>query len=229
MKRLALILAVTGTLAACSSTPSVQKQAEITYDRQVAAAKQSIDQAPEWMFNLPKDPNMVYESATSISSDFSMADMKAKTIAYAKICSAAGGKVRSQTKIYRADNDAASVEQSEMAIRSICPDVDITGVQTIQMKHVAEGTRIRSYVLVGLPIGSANVLKSTKDAQARAPGAFKELDEVTGNKPASEAPAAPASKADGITLLPVDNADYKAKRDAALQKDGAVIGQTTVR
>jgi hypothetical protein len=32
-----------------------------------------------------------------------------------------------------------------------------------------------------------------------------------------------------ITLLDVDNAEYKQRRDAALQKPGAVVGQTVVR
>ena len=32
-----------------------------------------------------------------------------------------------------------------------------------------------------------------------------------------------------LKLLDVDNAEYKAKRDVALQKPGAVIGQTTIQ
>jgi hypothetical protein len=139
--------------------------------------------------------------------------------------------------VFRSDNGDASVEQSEMAIRSMCPDVDMTGVQTIQMKHVAVGDRIRTYVLVGLPIGNANVLKGVKDAQKRAPEAFKELDEVTGNAPVSQVPSSKTDSvavvnSDGtsgqLNLLPVDNAEYRAKRDAALQKPGAVVGHATV-
>ena len=38
------------------------------------------------------------------------------------------------------------------------------------------------------------------------------------------APARPTS----LNLLPVDNEEYKARRDAALQKPGAVIGQVTI-
>jgi hypothetical protein len=57
--------------------------------------------------------------------------------------------------------------------------VDITGVETVEMKHVAEGNRIRSYVLVALPMGSKNVMKSTKDIQNRSVDAFKELDSIT--------------------------------------------------
>jgi hypothetical protein len=43
---------------------------------------------------------------------FPWLDLKAKTMAYVKIRTGAGGTVRSQMKMYRADNDAASVENS---------------------------------------------------------------------------------------------------------------------
>lgn len=229
MKKVLFAVAVTSMLAACGSNPA--KQAQVDYERQEKLVTQSVDKAPEWMFKLPKSPNAVYENGTSVSLDFSMADMKAKAIAYAKICTAAGGRVRSQTKVYRADNEGASVEQSEMVIRSMCPDVDITGVETVEMKHVAEGNRIRSYVLVALPIGAGNVMKSTKEAKERAPEAFKELDEVTTGKKSE----APAKKSDTVStnegefkLLEVDNEAYKQKRAEALEKPGAVVGQVTV-
>ena len=139
-----------------------------------------------------------------------MADLKAKTIAYTKICTGAGGKVRSQMKMYRADNEGASVEQSELIARSICPDVDITGVETVEMKHVAEGNRIRSYVLVALPMGSKNVMKSTKEIQNRSVDAFKELDSITkeqtpqsNTQPKAAAPAVSQAKpAEVITPAP---------------------------
>jgi len=169
------------TLAACASNPTeqVKSQAQEEYRQQAKIANQSIMQAPSWMSKLPKETGVIYENGTAVSSDFAMADLKAKTIAYTKICTGAGGKVRSQMKMYRADNEGASVEQSELIARSICPDVDITGVETVEMKHVAEGNRIRSYVLVALPMGSKNVMKSTKDIQNRSVDAFKELDSIT--------------------------------------------------
>jgi hypothetical protein len=200
----------------------------------------AVKEAPVWMSKLPKAPGYIFENGTATSSDFGFADIKAKTMAYAKICTAAGGKIRQQTKIFRSDSGDASVDQSEMAIRSMCADVDITGVETVEMKHVSEGNRIRTYVLVALPLGDKNVLKSTRDAQARAPEAFKELDDVTsGKKPTGVAPVAPQQgqevsvvRPDGSTstlnLMPVENAEYKARRDEALKKPGAVVGQLTV-
>jgi len=197
-------------LAACASNPSeqVKSQAQEEYRQQAKIANQSIIQAPSWMSKLPKESGVIYENGTAVSSDFAMADLKAKTIAYTKICTGAGGKVRSQMKMYRADNEGASVEQSELIARSICPDVDITGVETVEMKHVAEGNRIRTYVLVALPMGSKNVMKSTKDIQNRSVDAFKELDSITkeqapqsSNQP--KAPAVSQSKpAEVITPVP---------------------------
>ena len=127
----------------------------------------------------------------------------------------------------------------------MCPDVDITGVETVEMKHVSEGNRIRTYVLVALPIGDKNVMKSAKDAAARAPEAFRELDGITKEQnraPAAVEPVPAADKKsetisvvgpDGTTqnigLVQVDNEEYKARRAEALKKPGAVIGQYTLQ
>jgi hypothetical protein len=308
MKNALYAVPLIGLLSACGSSPvSKNVQTDLEYRQQAKIATQAISEAPIWMTKLPKEAGVIYENGTAISSDFSMADLKAKTMAYVKICTGAGGKVRSQMKMYRADNDAASVEQSELTVRSLCPDVDITGVETVEMKHVAEGNRIRSYVLVALPMGSKNLMRSSKEVQNRSPEAFKELDSVTkeqqavpkatpqaepaiqSSKPAQgraaeqpqarapsqpaaivepipleriEAPLSPAStgqaippatkrdgsllesvravgndtvvvqSADGserqIGLLGAKNPDYVARRAAALNKPGAVIGQVTI-
>ena len=200
------------TLTACASNPTeqVKSQAQEEYRQQAKIANQSIAEAPTWMSKLPKETGVIYENGTAVSSDFAMADLKAKTIAYTQICTGAGGKVRSQMKMYRADNEGASVEQSELIARSICPDVDITGVETVEMKHVAEGNRIRSYVLVALPMGSKNVMKSTKEIQNRSVDAFKELDNITkeqapqsNSQPKAAAPAVSQAKpAEVITPAP---------------------------
>jgi hypothetical protein len=246
MKKLAIALAATGVLSACG-TKGIDYSAQYsgTSKLQTAQMNSAIEQAPAWMSKLPKAPGYIFENGTATSADFGFADIKAKAMAYAKICTAAGGKIRQQTKIFRSDSGDSSTDQSELALRSMCPDVDITGVETVEMKHVSEGNRIRTYVLVTLPIGDKNVLKSTKDAAERAPGAFKELDNITNgvNTPPASAPApapvtnrAPESVSvvnpDGTTgtvnLVPVDNAEYRARRAEALKKPGAVIGQVTV-
>ena len=240
MKKFLIVAAVTGLLSACGTT-QYQTRADL-YPTGPSPKQQAdaISQAPEWMSKLPKSANAVYESATATSGDFAMADMKAKAIAYAKICTSAGGKVRSQTKVFTQDNGTTTTEMSEMAIRSICPDIDITGVETVEMKHVADGNRIRSYVLVALPIGNANTMKTAKETSRSRKEAFRELDEITGNKPVTDDAPSPQKKGEEVSvvksdgtsttlnLLPVDNAEYKERRAEAIKKPGAVVGQVTI-
>jgi hypothetical protein len=226
-------------LSACG-TKGIDYSAQYSGSSKLQSAQMNsaIKEAPVWMSKLPKAPGYIFENGTATSADFGFADIKAKAMAYAKICTAAGGKIRQQTKIFRSDSGDSSTDQSEMALRSMCPDVDITGVETVEMKHVSEGNRIRTYVLVTLPIGDKNVLKSTKDAAERAPGAFKELDDITngGNNPAPRTDKKPDTvgviNPDGtegsVNLVQVDNAEYRARRAEALKKPGAVIGQVTV-
>jgi len=101
MKKLLGIAVLTGVLSACGTTNYKSDYSAIAQQNAALQSKQmedAISKAPEWMTRLPKSANAVYENGTATSNDFAMADMKAKTIAYAKICTAAGGKVRSQTK-----------------------------------------------------------------------------------------------------------------------------------
>lgn len=240
MKKVAIVVAVTGVLTACGTSGTNYSAVYSNQNTmQTAQMNSAIEQAPQWMSKLPKAPGYIFENGTATSSDFGMADIKAKAMAYAKICTAAGGKIRQQTKMFRADTGDSSVDRSELAIRSMCADVDITGVETVEMKHVSEGNRIRTYVLVTLPLGDKNVLKSTKDAEARAPEAFKELDEVTTGKKTDPAPVPqqkgtevsvvqPNGTTSTLNLMPVENAEYKARRAEAIQKPGAVVGQTSI-
>ena len=241
MKKIVIALTVTGVLTACgTSSPNYSAMYSGQNSVQTAQMKSAIEQAPVWMSRLPKAPGYIFENGTATSGDFGFADIKAKTMAYAKICTAAGGKIRQQTKMFKSDSGDTSVDQSELAIRSMCADVDITGIETVEMKHVSDGNRIRTYVLVALPLGDKNVLKSARDLQNRAPEAFKELDDVTsGKNPTEVTPVAPqrgqevsVAQPDGSTstlnLLPVENAEYRARRDEALKKPGAVVGQVSV-
>jgi len=183
MKKILLLVPIVAVLAACGTTDPYAKRSEQERERQEKYVERAIDKAPKWMFELPTSSSAVYESGSGVSSDFSFADHKAKADAYGKICMAAGGTADQRTKIYRTDSDAASTELSEMAMRTSCKNVDLTGVEVKEIKRVAEGTRFRVYVLVALPTGDANILRKAKEAQkqrefaaARRDEAFKEMD-----------------------------------------------------
>jgi hypothetical protein len=183
MKRLALCSLTALVLVGCGSTEPYQKRADDERQRQEKYTERAIDKAPKWMTELPKSNSAVYANGTATSSDFTMADNKAKVMAYGKICMAAGGEVDQRSTVYRNDMNDASVESSEMAIRSLCQRVDISGVETVEVKRIAEGTRFRSYVLVALPTGDANAIVKRKDnlraqerAEQRSGEVFREMD-----------------------------------------------------
>ena len=219
MKKVFAILPLIA-LVACSSTkpapaPAPVSQAPVLpteqYDNRAAVSQidreaqvnKSVAQAPEWMSKLPVSNNAVYANGSAVSSDMSMADYKAKLFAYGKICMAAGGKVNQQSKIFMQDTAVASTEVSELAIKSMCPSVDITGTEIKEVKRIAEGGRFRTYVLVVLPTGEANALQRRKDqlklnegAVQRSTEAFKEMDQN-----AEPAPA-PVKTAPNVQLYP---------------------------
>lgn len=179
-----LILPIVAVLAACGTTDPYQKRADQERASQERYVERSLDKAPGWMFKLPVSGSAVFENGTAVSQDWAMADNKAMTIAYGKICMTAGGTTSQQSKMYRTDSEVTSTEISEMAIKSSCKGVDLTGVEVKEIKRVAEGTRYRTYVLVALPTGDANILRKAKEeakqrqfAAGRQEQAFKELDQ----------------------------------------------------
>jgi hypothetical protein len=185
MKKLFVLLPVVAVIAACSSTPKddYEKRSAALETKRESYVDKSISKAPSWMTELPVSKSAVYANGTAVSADMSMADYKAKLFAYGKICMAAGGKVSQQAKMFMQDTSDASNEVSELTVRSLCPGVDITGVETKEVKRIAEGSRFRSYALVVLPVGEANLLQSRKDqlrlkdqSVIRSGEAFKELD-----------------------------------------------------
>jgi len=195
MKKVLAILPLVALVACSATKPAPVSQAPVLpteqYDNRAAVSQidreaqvnKSIAQAPEWMARLPVSNNAVYANGSAVSSDMSMADYKAKLFAYGKICMAAGGKVSQQSKVFMQDTTEASAEISELAIKSMCPGVDITGVETKEVKRISEGGRFRTYVLVALPTGEANALQKRKDqlklkdrADQRSGEVFKEMD-----------------------------------------------------
>ena len=194
MKKVLAIIPLVA-LVACSATKTPVSNAPVlpseTYDNRAAVSQidreaqvnRSIAQAPEWMTKVPTSNNAVYANGSAVSTDMSMADYKAKLFAYGKICMAAGGKVSQQAKVFMQDTAVASTEISELAIKSMCPGVDITGTEIKEVKRISEGGRFRTYVLLALPTGDANALQKRKDqlklnegAVQRSTEAFSELD-----------------------------------------------------
>ena len=184
--KIVLAILPLAAMVACGTAPKddyEQRAAEARAQRE-AQVEKAISKAPDWMTKLPVSTSAVYANGTATSSDMSMADYKAKLFAYGKICMAAGGQVNQQSKIFMQDGVDSSTEISELAIKSMCPNVDITGVELKDIKRTSEGGRFRTYALVALPTGDANQLQKRKDnikaqerAERRSSEAFREIDQ----------------------------------------------------
>lgn len=194
MKKLILLAPIVVILAACSSSPKDPYERRVYHDeqRREKAAEQAIDRAPKWMTDLPVSKSAVYQNGTAVSPDYSMAVSKAKTVAFGKICMSAGGRVNQQSKIYQTDSENASTEFSELAIKTYCPGVDISGVEVAAegIKVIPENGRFRAYVLIALPIGEANGIQKVTDArnqrrlaETRSRESFKEMERTETQKP----------------------------------------------
>jgi hypothetical protein len=234
MKKALVLLPIVAALTACGTTSSFDKRADQARERQEKYVERSLDKAPDWMTKTPPNTaNVVYASATSVSGDMAMADEKAKVMAYGKICMSAGGTVDKTSKVYMLDSGGTTQERSEMAVRAKCRNTDVTGVETVEIKRVSEGTRYRTYVLIALPLGDANILKREKvnDAERattkeNSDKAFKEIDRDNGK--AVDASPVSAVPINSLNLVEVNNEEYKKRRAEALQKPGAVVGHVTI-
>ena len=183
MTKFLLVAPLALILAACGTTNSYDKRAEEVEKVHTRQVERAIDAAPKWMAVLPESKSAVYANGSGVSREFSMADEKAKLVAFSKVCMAAGGEVDKQSKMFISDPEDTSVERSEMAIRAMCRGVDVSGTEIVEVKRIAEGSRFRSFVLVALPLGEANQLATRNDkrkaaagTKARADAAFQELD-----------------------------------------------------
>jgi hypothetical protein len=189
MKRLIVTAVVGMMLTACSSTKDVyQERASAERQRQERNAERVLDAMPKWFAEVPKSKDAIFAAGDGVSGSLSGAISNARANAFEGICQAAGGTVRSQTKIFRTDTERSSHSVSTTAIRNMCPDVDVTGAEIKDHKIIQDNGRYRAYVLVALPLGEANILAKTKENERLAKRAlsqrdkeFQELDKASKN------------------------------------------------
>jgi predicted acyltransferase (DUF342 family) len=165
MSRLIFSLAMVAALAACSSAPVSQQE---------QSAKLVEKVVPEWFLSASSTPSAYKSAGDGVSGSISGAIGNARANAFEGICQAAGGTVRSQTKIFRQDTETKSTSMSSTAIRNFCPDVDVSGASIEKQVVVRDGERFRAFVLVSLDKGAA----SDKAVRASAASEFKELDQL---------------------------------------------------
>ena len=93
-----------------------------------------------------------------------------------------------------------------------------------------ENRGYRTFVLVRYPINDANRLLRDKQRMNEKADSDADIDKEF-EKPAKrvQAPIVQPIPPQTIQLMDVDNQEYKSRRESALQKPGAIIGQTIIR
>jgi hypothetical protein len=239
MKKMLIVAAVL-SLTACSSVKYKQ-------DIEVQAPKFGDSQTvrlPDWYLTADKEENAIYGVASEKSGDMQFAVDKAMLSAKRELASNFSSHINAMMKDYAAETGGANSEVLQEVNRTtklVVSKVNLIGVQRTNFKIDREGTGFRAYVKVRYAVDDSNKLlleeirKNQKlSHKFESSKAFRELEnEVEGKQPVEK--AEPATKSDDkvsantIQLLPVDNVEYKKRRDEALAKPGAVIGQTTVQ
>jgi hypothetical protein len=187
MKKIVFATMMAAALAGCGTSDPYQKRIDAERERQSELAERALDKAPKWMVDLPKSNTAVYASGTAVSNDMNMSLEKAKLAALGSICVSAGGEVDQQSRAFRTDSVKTSNESSDNTVRAMCRAVDVTGAELVERKQIVEGGQIRTYVLVSLPMGEANILRKTKmeeelarAATARSVEPYRDLDRKVG-------------------------------------------------
>lgn len=146
-----------------------------------------LEQVPIWVENVPKDPNYLFASGTETSRKMSLALDKAKTGARRELAQQMEVHVEGLTKAF--DEEIGLGADSELLAAytqttKIVIDQTLIGTIVERQKLLEEGNGIyRSYVLMSLPIGEANLAMAEKIkanemlyTRFRASQAFQDLE-----------------------------------------------------
>lgn len=187
-------------------------------------------QFPAWYVEVPTEENAMYAAGSEVSTDLQLALDKAafsakREIAF-KVNNDINQKIRESASETNYANSDTGNKQFERLTIANSKNVNLVGVTRVKSEVIREGNRYRAFVLVRF--GYDNALVQSQEAAKRRVTTDKRLDKYEQELKGEKTEVAPKVN-DSISLLPVDNEEYKKRRDEALAKPGAVIGQVTVR
>ena len=158
-----------------------------TFDLAPRSAEDTIDNAPRWMMEVPRDDHHLTAAATSTSRDFQIAVDKARSAAQIDIAQQLGAHMANLTKQFQEEVgmavDSQLLTEFSSATKAVV-DETLVGARVVKRRLMPERNVYRAYVLMQLPIGEANtvLLRKLKSDEAlytrfRASRAYAELDE----------------------------------------------------
>lgn len=195
--------------------------------------------APSWFLRLPTNTeDMIFAVGTASSTSEQMAFDKARMFAEARLIELLGSQISSKTMMNRVGVRDKATDRFESQIQKNAQG-ELVGAERVDAQSTHNGRVYKVYVLLRYPLGEANMLVRERNNQLNMRGAKPDSD-VEENDPELKPTLIPEKtgatvgavtqgQAAEIKLLNVDNEEYKRRRDEALQKPGAVLGQITVQ
>jgi len=190
-------------------------------NKTVEVPANKIDNIPQWY--LAKDPDdnkFIVVTATDTSKDMQFAIDKATINAKIQIAERLKTDVNSVTRESTLEN-GQTVEREIDRVSKVQVKQAIGFFKRENVAVFKEGDVYRAYVQFKIATEDAQRLTRPANTGKTRDDKFKNMDE----EPAVVSAVQPR----GIELLPVENEEYKKRREEALQKPGAVVGQTTIR
>jgi hypothetical protein len=228
-----LIVSVAVLMTACSNF-KYNQSVDLSAPKFGSNSK-SVD-VPDWYLTTEKEPNSIYGVASEVSTDMQFAVDKAMLSAKRELASNFSSHIDSMMKDYSAQaggSNAEVLQEINRTTKLVVNKVNLIGVNRTNFKIVKEDNQYRAYVKLKYAVDDSNriLLEEIKknrrlNHKLESSKAFKELEREVNGEGTEEKKV---SSGDTIQLLPVDNEEYKKRRDEALKKEGAVIGQITVR
>jgi hypothetical protein len=150
----------------------------------VKAAPVAQAELPTWFVKMPNDtPDMIFATATAVSSDMQMALDKARLQAERKLVEMHGAKINSLTKSNRTDTGDTMVESTSVTVQKNA-NGELIGAQRVDSQVTFDGQKYRAFVLLRLPLSDNNILRkervnlqTRKEAELRAARSQQELEQ----------------------------------------------------
>ena len=182
-----------------------------------------LDNIPQWyLAKDPDDTKFIVVTATDVSKDMQFAIDKATLNAKIQLAARLKTDVDSVTRESTLEN-AGSGSAVEREIDRVSKVRVKQAIGMFKRENIAvfkEGDVYRAYVQFKIATEDAKRLTQPTTKGLTREDKFKELEDE---------PKVSAVQPNTFQLLPVENEEYKRKRDEALQKPGAVVGQAVIR
>lgn len=194
MKKVALVVASTLLLGACSSNQSAKLMLTDPVKYKTIKVEKQVDLIPSWYLSHPKDENNIYSSGTAVTPDMQLSMDIAVLNAKTTLADRINGRLSSKTKNFISrigsnDLDAAVAMDIQRVTTNLIADVDVAGYAVDKSKIVQDGPQYRAYVLLTYSDKEANKILINRLRKERmlldklqATNAYKDLEASVAKK-----------------------------------------------